>query len=157
MGLLQAKWIVGNGKPIERICQHTSQNLLRLIFLRQEEIDRPDWIARATAKFHKKHLAAYKLISLSPCNFAITASCIFRPEIGLLFDLTWYLYKSGIISCKNTLQHHCKVIAGKHLAVFSNTSQINATASLFPLLLDTLLQAIQVTSKKIACEDLAPQ
>src|SRR5436305_2802459 len=111
MGFLETEGIVGNRKTIQCICQHATENMLCLILLRLIDIDGPDRIATSTAKFHEEHLAANELVSLSSCDLTITASCIFRPEIGLFLNLSRNFDICRIVSGENTLQHHGKMVA----------------------------------------------
>src|SRR5258708_8526432 len=88
VGLLEAERVVGNGKAVQRICQHAAQDLLRFVLLRQVDINRPDGITAAAAKLHKEHLSPDELVALAPGDFTIAATRILRPQISFLLDLS---------------------------------------------------------------------
>src|SRR2546421_9846445 len=102
MSFLETEGIVRNRKTIQRVCQHATQNMVCLVLLWLIDIDRPDRITTPTTKFHEEHLTANELVSLSSCDLTITASCIFRPEIGLFLNLSWNLDICRIVSGENT-------------------------------------------------------
>src|SRR5579859_5158114 len=146
MGFLEAERIKRDGKPVDSICQHVPKNILRFGYLGEININRPDRVTTITSKLHKEQLA--------PNKPTIIVGILF-PEVGLFLNLSWNLYVRRVICCEDILKHHRQPIACKHLALFSNTSQIQLS-TISPFLgFNTLINTSQVSLKQILSKDFA--
>src|SRR5690606_15291984 len=145
MRLLQAAWVMGNWKTVDRIRKHWPENCLGLADLWNKDVDWPHGIAAVGAKLHQEHFAADELVDFAALASTVIASCELRPDVCLFLNFAGYLDVGGVISLKNAFQSHGQSIPRKHFAVLGYTSEIYPPPALAPLLIDTLLHSLEQT------------
>ncbi len=96
--------------------------------LGQEKVHGPDWIPTPATELNKEHLAAHEFVDFLPLHLPVIATCIFGPDVRLLFNLTWDLYVRRVVRGQDPFQSHRQAVPGQDLAALCQPHQVEFSA-----------------------------
>src|SRR5947209_8986974 len=139
VGALKAARVQRNGEAVLRVTKQVAQDGGRVLPLGQEDVDRPDGVARSVAELDEEHLAADEFVDLAALVLAVVPAGVLRPDVRLLLQLTRHLDVRRVVGRQHAFERHGQPVAVQHLAALRHAGEIDAAVALAFVRLDARL------------------
>src|SRR5438552_5631960 len=105
-------------EALDGVGEETSENRLCVGRLREEDIDRPHWIAATAAELDEEHLPADEPVRFPPFLGDVLAASPLRPDVRLLLEPAIDLNICWVVASEDSFECHSQLITGEHRVVF---------------------------------------